>query len=103
MAERTRNQKNAMATEDRDLQHVMDSPQGRRFVWALLETCHIYHSSFTGGSDTFFREGERNIGLQVFNRINAVCPKQYGIMQAEHRALLKRNEQRKEKKGQNNG
>ena len=98
MAEKTQDQHNELATEVRDLQHVMGTPQGRRFVWRLLDRCHIYTSSFTGNSETYFREGERNIGLMLFADINTSCPGLYATMQKEHIELLKRKQQRKELK-----
>ena len=39
---------------------------GQRFLWWLLEQTHVFQTSFTGNSSTFFLEGERNIGLKCF-------------------------------------
>ena len=47
----------------RDLLH---EDKGKRLVWWLLEQTHVFQSSFTGNSTTFFMEGERNIGLKLF-------------------------------------
>lgn len=44
---------------------VFDTEAGKRVFWWLLSACHLYRSSFTGNSSTFFREGERNIGLKA--------------------------------------
>lgn len=45
---------------------LLDQEAGQRFLWWLLERSHVFRTSFTGNSNTFFLEGERNIGLQVF-------------------------------------
>ena len=62
---------------------VMNTEQGRRFFWTLLEDCGIYRSSFTGNSSTFFNEGERNVGLKYMTRCMDICPDLYLKMQSE--------------------
>ncbi|HLT01104.1 MAG TPA: hypothetical protein VK001_02955 [Geminicoccaceae bacterium] len=66
-----------------DLREVLSTEGGRRFVWRLLGDSGIFRTSFTGNSETFFREGERNVGLKVFNAIHQVCPDLYLVMQRE--------------------
>lgn len=51
------------------MRDLLGSEAGRRFVWWLLEQTHVFQSSFTGNSHTFFLEGERNVGL----KITALC------------------------------
>lgn len=63
-----------------DFLWVMDTKQGRRFIWRLLEDAGVFQSSFTGNSETFFREGQRNVGLKVLSRIHDLCPDKYSIM-----------------------
>ena len=65
---------------DADLLWLMNQREGRRFVWRLLQSCHLYETSFTGTSATFFREGERNVGLQVLADITRLCPELYARM-----------------------
>lgn len=45
---------------------LLREDKGKRFVWWLLEQAHVFQNSFTGNSNTFFLEGERNVGLKVF-------------------------------------
>ena len=40
-----------------DIKLLMQLPAFRRFVWWLLECSHIFGTSFTGNSETFFKEG----------------------------------------------
>ncbi len=66
-----------------DLKWVLSSKQGRRFMWGLLEQTGVYRSSFTGNSETFFREGQRNVGLGLLALIHEHCPKRYSEMVEE--------------------
>jgi hypothetical protein len=72
---------------DADVVWLMNQREGRRFVWRLLQLCHLYETSFTGpGSSkgaTFFREGERNVGLQVLADIVRLCPELHARMAGE--------------------
>lgn len=60
--------------EKSDIAFILSDARGRRFMWRLLSMTGIYRSSYTGDSKTFFREGERNIGLQVMRDIHEINP-----------------------------
>lgn len=77
--------KNALLQEVEDFLYVMRSKQGRRFIWRLLTWAHVFQTSFTGNSETFFREGERNIGVKLINEIHSHCYELYGTMVKEQR------------------
>lgn len=50
-----------------DLRVLMNMPEGRRFLWRLLDSCHVFNLSYQdrgGNNRTFFNEGSRHIGLQ---------------------------------------
>lgn len=66
-----------------DLQRVLESESGRRFLWYLMHRAHVFRSSFTGNSETFFREGERSMGLFVLAGVLDVSPWIFGKMQKE--------------------
>lgn len=65
---------------DEDLRFVMSTNSGRRFVWDLLGETGLYQTSFTGNSETFFKEGKRQIGLLLLARITALAPEEYMAM-----------------------
>lgn len=69
-----------------DLKWVLADKRGRRYVAWLLERAGIYRSSFTGNSETFFREGARNLGLQVVAEIHDHSPDSYVQLLKEYRA-----------------
>ena len=89
VSERQKKRRLRAEQADADLLWLMNQREGRRFVWRLLETCHLYETSFTGpGSSkgaTFFREGERNVGLQVLADIMRLCPGLHARMAADSR------------------
>lgn len=74
----------AQATFDADLLHVATSPQGRRFLWRLMERQGMFRTSFTGHREsTDFHEGSRNASLQLWADLKRVCPTRLTQMQDE--------------------
>lgn len=67
-----------------DIRFVMDSAQGRRVIWAVLEQGKVFSACFAGDPQvTAFNEGQRNLALALFQRVMAHCPEQYLKMAAE--------------------
>ena len=75
--------KRKSSQEDSDLLAVMSAPEGRRLLWRYLEITGIYKLSYTGNSETFFNEGQRNIGLKLLAEIQRVAPAEYMEMVRE--------------------
>lgn len=47
---------------------ILTVPQGRKWMYAILERCHCYHQSFQPGmkfQDVAFNEGQRSIGNKL--------------------------------------
>lgn len=82
-ANQRRRAKLAANLEADDFKWIMSNKRGRRFVWRLLDKAGVYRSSFTGNSETFFREGQRNLGLQILGLIHAHTPELYHTMLKE--------------------
>lgn len=76
------------------LKQVMGTTAGREFMWDLLEHTGQFRSSFTGNSETFFREGERNVGLYLTALLMKDCVDEYALMQKE--AVKREEDERKE-------
>ena len=76
----------ARKTEIEDVKWLMGHKQGRRFVTRLLDKAGVYRTSFTGNSETFFREGQRNLGLFVLSEVMELAPEQHAQMLKEHQA-----------------
>ena len=63
---------------------AMSTIHGRVYFYDLLVRTHAFASSFTGEAlSSAFAEGERNIGLQVYNDIMLACPEQFISMMRE--------------------
>lgn len=71
--------------EKADFAWLMSDKRGRRFIWRMLENTGVYRSSFTGNSETFFREGARNVGLKLISDIHEFAPDAYPLMLEEQR------------------
>lgn len=71
-----------------DIRWLMGEPRGRRFMAWLMGQCGVDKLSFTGNSETFFREGSRNIGLMLKAKIDEVAPEMFIKMLSE---TLERN------------
>ncbi|EAB7141311.1 TPA_asm: hypothetical protein GNC16_004491 [Salmonella enterica subsp. enterica serovar Typhimurium] len=70
--------------EKDDIKFVMDSEQGRRVVWSLLEKGQVFGACFNVDPHiTAFNEGKRNLALVLLQRVMTHCPDQYLKMAAE--------------------
>jgi hypothetical protein len=64
---------------------IMGSKEGRRTIWRILRTTEFFSTSFTGSSETFFKEGKRYIGRLIYEELNDICPELYVAMMNENR------------------
>ncbi|EJK5499896.1 hypothetical protein [Citrobacter freundii] len=70
--------------EKDDIKFVMDSEQGRRVVWGLLESGRVFAAIPPMDALAMaFNEGQRNLALELFQRVMTHCPDQYLKMAAE--------------------
>ena len=77
-----------------DLRSIMEQEGGRRYLWRLLDTAGVFRTSFTGNSETFFREGMRNVGLIIMADLQDACPDLYQRMVNENRLPRQQQKQR---------
>lgn len=71
--------------EINDLRRLLKTPEGRRFIWKIISSCGIFRSSFTMNSNqTAFREGQREIGLNILNDVNEADSGAFAQMQQEY-------------------
>lgn len=82
----TSKQRERRKREVEDFKWLMADKRGRRIVWRLLEHAGVYRTSFTGNSETFFREGCRSMGLLIVGEIHESCPKHYLTMLEEQKS-----------------
>lgn len=75
-----------MDARDRDdIQHLMNSKQGRRVIWWMLEKGHVFGTTFSPVDPhiSAFNEGQRSLALALLTRVMQHCPEQYLKMAAE--------------------
>lgn len=69
-----------------DMQSVLATVQGRRFIWRYLEFCGIFQTSFSpSGSQTFFNEGQRTVGLKLMADITEANDEALILMMRENK------------------
>jgi hypothetical protein len=82
--EQAKKQKSARDREVDDVFFLLGTPQGRRFIWRYLEQCGLFASSFHhSGSQMYFNEGQRNVGLRLLADVNEANPAAYVTMMQE--------------------
>lgn len=65
----------------------MSTKDGRAWVWDHLSQCGVFRTSFTQNAlEVSFNEGQRNVGLRVFNDLQEHAFQDYQKMEAEARA-----------------
>lgn len=74
-----------------DLACVLQTKEGRRFVWRQLEEAGVFRISFAPGAPdtTAFNEGRRNLGLALMAAIHELDPAFYLTMAQEAAAEAK--------------
>jgi hypothetical protein len=70
---------------------VMSTRDGRRYLWDLMDTCHVFESTFTSDPyRTAYSEGARLIGLKVLAQVNTLPAETYLLMVNEAKEDLER-------------
>lgn len=83
-----RDEKELKRRERNDIEFLLSSPQGRRFLWKLLCECGIYELSYVQDSDmTAFNEGRRTVGNNILSDILDVDPDGYSMLIKENREV----------------
>lgn len=67
----------------KDLSTIVQTEEGRRWIYSVIERCHIFHPVMTGNSYTFFNDGMRQVGLLIVEELSCVDPELFGRMHAE--------------------
>jgi hypothetical protein len=83
--ERELNARFSRKQELADLRELLSLPAGRRLFWRYLTYTGVYQLSFTGSSETFFREGRRDVGLKMLADITEADPDGFILLMQENR------------------
>lgn len=69
--------------EQDDIRALMEIPEFRRYLRRYLEITSVFRTTFTGNSETFFREGQRSIGTTMFGEFHMACGARFMELMAE--------------------
>lgn len=69
--------------QHKDIAALLNTPEFRRYVKRYLALCNVFKTTFTGNSETFFREGQRSIGTTMFGEIMQVNPERFAELMRE--------------------
>lgn len=60
------------------LRQIMESPDGRVWMWDLLAWCHVWGSPFNADANVhYFNSGMQNVGLKIMSELASKFPKAY--------------------------
>lgn len=68
-----------------DMRKLLCEEWGRRLFWRLVAKTGLLKTSMTGNSHTFFLEGRRSIGIELWDEMESVAPEAYVKMVEEAR------------------
>ena len=73
-----------------DMQHLLQSPQGCRVLWRILQAAQIESHGFVVGDPhaTSFHCGQRSIGLFLLEEIERAMPGSYARIKQDYLAEL---------------
>ncbi|RAU21085.1 hypothetical protein CU669_15120 [Paramagnetospirillum kuznetsovii] len=81
---RTKTEKQKAYARDRAFLALMNTQDGRAWVWNILSGCQVYGTSFhPSNAQTAFNEGKRNVGLILMADVHRLCPDLYPLMVKE--------------------
>lgn len=76
-----------------DIRFVSKTPEGRRFIWGILESHEVFRENgILDQMESNRFEGRRNAGINFLNKIMEAKPSLLGQLQEEHASELKREE-----------
>lgn len=71
---------------EEDLRWLLDHERGRRVLFALIDGAGTFDTSFTGNSGSFYKDGRKSVGLDLFKEVMALEPERFTQMWQEHQA-----------------
>lgn len=67
----------------RGLRVILANSDAQAWLWDLMEFTGLFKTSFTGNSQTFYLEGQRNVGLKIMADISKHSPESLIAMMKE--------------------
>ncbi|GAA0567502.1 hypothetical protein ACFQH5_15715 [Halomonas salifodinae] len=81
-----------------DMTELLALPAGRRVLFELFARTGAFDDSFTGNSGSFYKDGRKSVGLELFHEVMALDPERFTQMwkeaeEAERVAAAKLNDE----------
>lgn len=86
MQEQVRQDRASQRAED--IRWLLDNERGRRVLFGMIDEAGTFSKTFTGNSQSYFLDGRRSIGLELFHETMELEPKRFLQMWNEHQAAL---------------
>lgn len=67
-----------------DLQAVLATDAGRRFVWRLVMDCGVFDPMPTINGQQQWHEGKRDVGLALMQHVKSINPNLIPLMMQDH-------------------
>lgn len=69
--------------ETDDLKFLLGTPQGRRYIYRKINECGVFLPNVNTNSQIYVREGQRFVGLKLFEEVLAIDPDYFALMMKE--------------------
>ncbi len=66
-----------------DLKAILDTVEGRRFLWGQLGKCKVYESIWESSAKIHYNAGKQDLGHELMDEIIRASPEAYLQMQKE--------------------
>lgn len=73
-------------TDQLALKEILQLKSGRRLIWKYLSYCGVFKTSFhPSGSQVYFNEGRRDVGLMILGEMTNADPDAFLQMMKENK------------------
>jgi len=79
---------------ENDLRQAMDTAQGRRLLFGIMSGTGTFSKTFTGSSQSYYNEGRRSVGLDLFHEVMDIEPSRFLTMWNEDKEARAERERR---------
>lgn len=93
-AVKARNRREKRAEERRlaAIRFAWSTPEGRRYMWDLIEFAGLLRNPMTGNGWTEFNCGSQNVAQRIFADVSAACPEMFILAREEAMKFQKRED-----------
>jgi len=80
---------------DTDLSWILADPRGRRVLWRIIASAGVWERIRAPNPDIHYREGRRDVGIELMERIDSVDAAAVPLMMQEARNQELLNDRRR--------